>query len=58
MKYQIIYADSKIKCPLCDKSFEPMENQIILMAWGKPNITYGEPAFVCRECYEMWSDGV
>ncbi len=46
-----------MKCPLCLKDFEPIEDQILLVAYGEPNITYGEPEPVCRECYEIWSDG-
>ena len=33
-----------------------MQNQILLMFKGELNITFGEPEYVCRECYLIHSD--
>lgn len=44
-------------CPLCLRQFIPRENQVLLMADDEPNIYCGVETFVCKDCYEIHSDG-
>lgn len=46
-----------MECPLCYQEFEPVEDQILLMADGEPNICWGIETYVCRDCYEIHGDG-